>query len=70
MLLAAYGILAVASSQTQEDLFTLTNSYANLPELRYDNIEPKRYIKSQLTNKQRKARSASKRARQARKNNR
>jgi hypothetical protein len=42
-----------------------TNPYANLPEMRYSGAKPSR--KSPMTNKQKKARAAYKRAKQARK---
>ena len=42
-----------------------TNPYADLPEMRYSGSKPSR--KSPLTKKQKKARDASKRAKQARK---
>ena len=42
-----------------------TNPYADLPEMRYSGSKPSR--KSPLTKKQKKARAASKRAKQARK---
>ena len=42
-----------------------TNPYADLPEMRYSGSKPIR--KSPLTKKQKKARAASKRAKQARK---
>ena len=42
-----------------------TNPYADLPEMRYSGSKPNR--KSPLTKKQKKARAASKRAKQARK---
>jgi hypothetical protein len=42
-----------------------TNPYADLPEMRYSGSKPSR--KSPMTNKQKKSRAASKRAKQARK---
>jgi hypothetical protein len=42
-----------------------TNPYADLPEMKYSGLKPNR--KSPMTNKQKKARAASKRAKQARK---
>ena len=68
-LLAAYGMLA-ATAQEQKDFLEYTNPYAGLPELRYNDSESKGYKKSQLTNKQKKKRAASKRAKQSRKRNR
>ena len=42
-----------------------TNPYSDLPETRYSRLRP--FCKSPMTNKQKKARAASKRAKQARK---
>ena len=69
-MLATFGMLAATASQEQKDFLEFTNPYAGLPELRYSGSESKSYKKSQLTNKQKKARAANKRAKQSRKRNR
>ena len=67
---ALLAALLAATAQEQKDFLEYTNPYAGLPELRYNDSESKGYKKSQLTNKQKKKRAASKRAKQSRKRNR
>ena len=52
-------------SMKKATIMDYTNPYADLPEMRYSGSKPIR--KSPLTKKQKKARAASKRAKQARK---
>jgi hypothetical protein len=69
-LLAAYGLLAATAIPREREVYELTNPYADLPPLRYTGGDTKIQRKSQLTNKQQKARAAAKRAKKAKKRNR
>lgn len=68
-LLAAYGLLAATAIPQEREVYILENPYADLPPLRYTG-DDKVARKSQLTNKQQKARAAAKRAKKSRKRNR
>jgi hypothetical protein len=62
------GLLAATmAEQERKDYFEFTNPYAGLDVLSYSGSVQKGYSKSPLTKKQKKARAASKRAKQARK---
>ena len=69
-LLTALAVLE-ATSQKKDDVFMIENPYADLPDLSYSGGHAKASKhKSNLSKKQKKTRSASKRAKQARKNGR
>lgn len=62
------GMLAAAmAEQERKDFYEFTNPYAGLDGLTYSGSGQKSYSKRPLTKKQKKARAASKRAKQARK---
>lgn len=62
------GLLAATmAEQERKDYFEFTNPYAGLDRLTYSGSGQKGYSKSPRTKKQKKARAASKRAKQARK---
>lgn len=63
------GMLAATIAETQErdSYLKFTNPYAGLDGLTYSSSGPKSYSKKPLTNKQKKVRAASKKAKIARK---
>jgi hypothetical protein len=62
------GLLAATmAEQERKDYFEFTNPYDGLDGLTYSGSGQKSYSKSQMTNKQKKSRAASKRAKKARK---
>lgn len=67
-LLIAYGLLAATAIPQEREVYELTNPYSDLPPIRY-NGRDKVERKTQLTNKQKKARAANKRAKKSRKRN-
>jgi hypothetical protein len=60
-------LAATMAEQERKDYFEFTNPYAGLEGLTYSGSGQKSYSKSPMTNKQKKSRAASKRAKQARK---
>ena len=65
--LLASMLYATMAEQERKDFYEFTNTYAGLDGLTYSGSGQKSYSKSPLTKKQKKARAASKRAKQARK---
>lgn len=60
-------LAATMAEQERKDFYEITNPYAGLDGLVHSSFGQKSYSKSSLTKKQKKARAAAKRAKQARK---